>query len=244
MLDILAGLRYDATIDLKGEQGENDPTAKEGLATDDALARKEPQMTLHSRVMLMSDAEHVTARGVFEWMARIIGADKEFIYKCKPEGSYGGPEYWALAGQGLPALVWVEERLGGAIEVNFDTAYGYKAENGAGCSDLHAFLIYDLVKMYGDFATMFWYDEFNGIWHDVGTKQEFFVELASVYPPEPGDKFDFRAFGDYKKGKPKNEGMWDRDFKILPPGEAPTEFPYIIDPFTNKKVPNPKKGAS
>lgn len=54
----------------------------------------------------------------------------------------------------------------GFIEVNVDTTYGYRATNGAGCSDLHAWLI-DSLGSWLDARNLdwHWHDEYRGDWH-------------------------------------------------------------------------------
>jgi hypothetical protein len=55
------------------------------------------------------------------------------------------------------------------IKVDFDTAYGYKSpSNGARCSDLHAYLIVQVIdwaKASGLDAKF--YNEYQGTWHDI-----------------------------------------------------------------------------
>lgn len=53
-----------------------------------------------------------------------------------------------------------------ALEASLDTGYGYQADNGAGCSDLHAWFVAAL----GDWADAHgidwqWRNEFTGAWH-------------------------------------------------------------------------------
>jgi hypothetical protein len=52
-----------------------------------------------------------------------------------------------------------------SIELSFDTTYGYK-HCGASCSDLHAYLIFEMGKWLTERnLTWWWYDEFKGEWH-------------------------------------------------------------------------------
>lgn len=54
-----------------------------------------------------------------------------------------------------------------AIEVTFDTAYSYREPNGAGCSDLHAWLVTQLGRWLDERGkTWKWENEFTGEWHD------------------------------------------------------------------------------
>lgn len=53
-----------------------------------------------------------------------------------------------------------------AVVLSFDTSYGYRASNGVGCEDLHAFLVsevYDWVVR-GSAARFAWQGEFSGQW--------------------------------------------------------------------------------
>jgi len=53
-----------------------------------------------------------------------------------------------------------------AVEVNFDTAYGYKAANDAGCGDLHAAFIVRIGEWLDARGVDWsWYNEFTGDWH-------------------------------------------------------------------------------
>lgn len=102
---------------------------------------------------------------------------------------------WNKPGQGLPALLDVHYRKGGPIkssdqqcdrycdedcendghdpahwiEVQFDTAYGYKDEQGRGCGDLHACYVAELGK---------WLDERHVRWK---WENEFTGEIHSGY---------------------------------------------------------------
>lgn len=65
-----------------------------------------------------------------------------------------------------------------SIEMSFDTPYGYRAANGAGCSDIHAYIIYEMGKwLTARDLTWWWYDEFRGEWH------EGFAELGQLGNP-------------------------------------------------------------
>lgn len=105
------------------------------------------------------------------------------------------PDEWRIAnrlGQGLPAILDVTYRKGGPLKadgnacddmcetpcdstqhepahwvaVSFDTAYGYRDDQGRGCSDFHADLIRELgawLEQRG--ARWMWEDEFTGEVH-------------------------------------------------------------------------------
>src|SRR5205823_6033355 len=90
-------------------------------------------------------------------------------------------------GQGLPALMWVEELSGeaeghedycdedctgeyhdpaGHIEINYDTAYNYRADNNASCGDLHAYITREIgTWLDSQGATWQWYDESGDGWN-------------------------------------------------------------------------------
>lgn len=91
------------------------------------------------------------------------------------------------AGVGLDALLWLtygadgpiirdeDEESGegdlpkgwSAIEVSFDTAYGYRGEDGESCSELHARLVRQLGEWLDRKGLSWkWHDEFYGDWHD------------------------------------------------------------------------------
>lgn len=61
----------------------------------------------------------------------------------------------------------------GFIEINYDTAYGYRAENNASCSDLHAWITREIgAWLDAQGATWEWYDECGDGWdhgHGWGT---------------------------------------------------------------------------
>ena len=53
-----------------------------------------------------------------------------------------------------------------SIEVHLDTAYSYRADNGAGCSDLHAYLVQQLGQwLSARGLTWYWYHEHTAAWH-------------------------------------------------------------------------------
>jgi hypothetical protein len=52
-----------------------------------------------------------------------------------------------------------------SISLSFDTTYGYQADNGAGCSDLHAWIISELAPWLDERGlTWYWENEFTGEW--------------------------------------------------------------------------------
>lgn len=133
---------------------------------------------------------------VFVKMRQIIGAGEQYSATTRTETEHSWQEKYAShsmeMGQGLPALMWVDfahpgQVLGGEghdedcesdcdggfhdpagyIEINYDTAYGYRADNNASCGDLHAFITREIgawLDMQG--ATWKWYDESGWGWFD------------------------------------------------------------------------------
>lgn len=54
------------------------------------------------------------------------------------------------------------------IELHFDTAYGYRAPNGAGCGDLHAWIIQSIGEwLQAQGAEYSWYDESGWGWDEM-----------------------------------------------------------------------------
>lgn len=63
------------------------------------------------------------------------------------------------------------------LEVSFDTAYGYRDENGYGCGDLHARLVAELGRWLDERGVRWeWQNEFTG---EVHTGYDRLVDLAS-----------------------------------------------------------------
>lgn len=135
-------------------------------------------MTLATKMIIV---EPTPFRPIFDEARRLIGAEHG-IYE---EGPNRIANKW---GQGFPSYVGLSygadapltddcddhdspERCGypvahWSIEMRFDTAYGYRAENGAGCSDLHAWMVRELGRWLTDRGlTWYWYHEYLGEWH-------------------------------------------------------------------------------
>jgi hypothetical protein len=138
-------------------------------------------MTLTTRIAIV---EPTPVREVFDECRRLIGGERA-RFREKP-GSYHNE-----LSQGLPALLSVtygvdspiepndEYAADGegwrdyfppvdawSIEVHIDTAYAYSAENGASCSDLHAWFIHELGRWLTERGlTWCWYHEHMGEWH-------------------------------------------------------------------------------
>lgn len=61
--------------------------------------------------------------------------------------------------------------------IHFDTAYGYKSPNGAGCGDFHAWLVREMgawLESHG--ASWTWYDESGNGWHEEWKNDTRFLE--------------------------------------------------------------------
>jgi hypothetical protein len=127
-------------------------------------------MTLTTRIRIQTP-EPVEA--VWAEARRLIGGgDARFEERC-----WSGVTTRAHAtDQGLPALLWMHWTADGPlpaygdgpaiIEVDYDTGYAYQA-NGAGCGDLHAWLVRELGVWLEDRGARFrWQDEFTGEWLD------------------------------------------------------------------------------
>jgi hypothetical protein len=113
---------------------------------------------------------------------------------------------WNKPGQGLPALLDMTYREGGPIkadpnacdrycdddepcdqeshkpahwiEVSFDTAYGYRDDEGRGCGDLHASLVSQLGQWLDErHVRWMWQNEFTG---EIHSGYERLVELCSA----------------------------------------------------------------
>jgi hypothetical protein len=137
-------------------------------------------MTLATKMLIVEPTPY---RPIFDEARRLIGAENG-VYE---EGPNGIENTW---GQGFPSYVGVthggdaplrpdpeyaddpDERryyppvAEWSIEVRLDTTYAYRAENGAGCSDLHAWIIQQLGRWLSERGlTWYWYHEYNGEWH-------------------------------------------------------------------------------
>ncbi|MDF9718069.1 hypothetical protein INN71_02660 [Nocardioides sp. ChNu-153] len=146
-------------------------------------------MTLHTRVMITSPG--VRAADAFLRMRQLIGAGEQYDARTSPHGLHmdlgqGLPALlWVDHRDGdlIPAETCDEycdafcdttdaERYclrlhdpAGYVLVHFDTGYGYTAVNGAGCRDLHAWLVREFGAWLDDRgATWRWYDESGDGW--------------------------------------------------------------------------------
>lgn len=145
-------------------------------------------MTLNTSFII---DEPTNALDVFDLARSIIGANETHTWRHLPEPVYYrlNPVFCNDAGQGLPALLYVEygadgpllgyhydeddnETIGphdpaGFIEVSFDTAYGYKDELGRGCGALHAMYVGVIGRWCESNGWKYhWQNEFTGEWFD------------------------------------------------------------------------------
>lgn len=158
-------------------------------------------MTLDTRIYVLDDIDY---RLVFAECGRLIGQHEGIRFKDEPcevftNGAWR-PEPHGLRrignelGQGLPAILEVTYRRGGAakatseqcdrycdtpcdvpkdshdpahwLEVSFDTAYGYRDTQGRGCGDLHASLVAQLGQWLEKRNVRWaWRNEFTGDLH-------------------------------------------------------------------------------
>jgi len=144
-------------------------------------------MTLDTRIAII---EPTPVREVFEAARRLIGGQDARFRQDDRSEIWGHGVIRNEPGQGLPAWLIVhygvdaplmpddesmyeeEDRSswpspdGWSIEVSYDTTYGYRADNGAGCNDLHAWLVQEMGHWLTDRGlTWLWYHEYTGEWH-------------------------------------------------------------------------------
>ncbi len=113
-----------------------------------------------------------------------------------------------VGGQGLPAILdityrpgaplWTEEQSKTCtsdcdpgedyhyhpracwLDIDFDTAYGYRDARGWGCGDLHAMLVAEVGKWLDERGVRWeWRDEFTGDVHGGDQRYERLIELVS-----------------------------------------------------------------
>lgn len=142
-------------------------------------------MTLSTRVRII---EPTAVREVFDYARGLLGAqeatweDKEWYDGDRAILNEPGQGFaaWLIVRYGGGGLLhqeecdcaeWVEDGQChcppvGSVELDFDTAYGYQAENGAGCADLHAWLVREMGEwLSARGLDWWWYDELQGEWH-------------------------------------------------------------------------------
>lgn len=147
-------------------------------------------MTLTTRVRII---EPTPVKPVFDAARALLGAE-DATWHHETVGTYGArnDNYRNGAyrnGLGFDALLWVSygsdapladypcedydctpERHRcppeASIEVVFDTVYSWRTDAGAGCDDLHAYLVGQLGRWLDEWRlTWFWQDEYRGDWH-------------------------------------------------------------------------------
>lgn len=161
-------------------------------------------MTLHTRVMVTTPGIDPKAAFIRMRQLIDAGEGYSCFESPQPESEFdwertANPGLHMNIGQGLPALMWVEwakpgEHLGGEghddyceddcageyhdpggyVEIHYDTAYGYRADNNASCSDLHAYLTREIGAWLTERGAEWrWYDESGDGWQpdlsDYGT---------------------------------------------------------------------------
>jgi hypothetical protein len=96
--------------------------------------------------------------GLQAWLWINYGADGPMVTEPDDPNDQDEVEYIA----GNPA-----KNGWGAIEVTFDTAYGYRSDDGENCSQLHARLITQLGAWLDERALPWkWQNEYTGEWFD------------------------------------------------------------------------------
>lgn len=153
-------------------------------------------MTLHTRVMVTTpgiDAREAFDKmreliGATSEYTYFVSPEPESDNQYRREMT---PGFHMNLGQGLPALMWVEHADGdlvsdgghdkwcdddcsgkyddpaGYVAIHYDTAYSYRAENNASCSDLHAWLTREITAWLDERgASWRWYDELGDGWRD------------------------------------------------------------------------------
>lgn len=131
-------------------------------------------MALTTQMLIV---EPTPFRPIFDEARRLIGAENA-VYEEDPTGienkwAQGFPSYIGISHGGdaplrpndddpesrYPVREW-------SIEVYLDSSYGYRADNGAGCSDLHAWIVQEIGRwLSARDLTWYWYHQRNDEWH-------------------------------------------------------------------------------
>jgi hypothetical protein len=91
----------------------------------------------------------------------------------------------------------------GYVEVNFDTAYGFTEANGAGCGDLHAYLVAELgTWLDARDAGWAWYDESGDGWRSAETFRA--GDRGTLGDPEVGRPGSTKP----KQGRENRRDFW------------------------------------
>jgi hypothetical protein len=145
-------------------------------------------MTLSTRIVVK---DPVPVEPLFRFCQSLLGDPSTQRWKhvpADPDGWPYNPGYWNEGGQGLPAwlilhygadgplIVEVDDpddpdeaeyvqHKSGCIDIDFDTAYGYRGPNGGSCSDLHAWLVLMVAGWLEQRGAKYeWHQEFTGEW--------------------------------------------------------------------------------
>lgn len=161
-------------------------------------------MTLSTHVYLLTEAD---PRDVFFKCRDLLGATDAVHWEDDREPPTWRDSHRAVlrnrAGSGLNALLWVSYHMGGEmlranhgcdadceddctgtwhepphwVDVDFDTAYGYRGPRGEGCGVLHAQLVSQLGEWLDAQGIMWaWRNEFTGEVH-IGDRYERLFDL-------------------------------------------------------------------
>lgn len=133
-------------------------------------------MTLATNLIVR---DPISPRSVFDHALELIARD----FEGEPTWNDDGRRYQTTLGQGLAGILTVTYATDGPLEpdeddphrppfdafcvrVNVDTAYGYQADNGAGCEDLHAWFVAELSRWLAErgVTAWAWQDEYTGAW--------------------------------------------------------------------------------
>lgn len=161
-------------------------------------------MTLSTNIAIV---DPVPPKDLFDYCRSLIGGKNARMEHSAPS-PWGSGTYMTVPGQGLHAWTFVHYALDGPliledeatiagyreddpsyqpppcnqhlIRVDFDTGYGYQ-ENGAGCSDLHAWLIVKVGEWLDERGARWWWeDEFNGQWYPQTVSPDGILGRVSV----------------------------------------------------------------
>lgn len=159
-------------------------------------------MTLSTHVFLLSEAD---PRDVFFECRRLLGATGAHPWTDDPGMRGDGSRILRnKAGVGLPALLWLRYRPGAPlridheqhdpdicddactgmwhdpahwVDIDFDTAYGYRGPEGQTCGVLHASLVAQLGQWLDERGVRWaWRNEFTGELH-IGDRYERLFDL-------------------------------------------------------------------